>query len=242
MATATLQRISGKDAHPEDNLINLNWSERYVSIIGGVKLGFSGIKNIFKSPFSSIIKMGASGYLLNRGITGHCEIYSQIGKYTAKPVNVSIKSSFTVNQPKKKVYDFWRKLDNLPLFMSHLESVEVTSKLKSHWVLKLPAGISSVSWDAEIVDDKPGVLIGWKSLPGSAIDNAGKVMFEDTPDENVTLVHVTISYMPPVGGIGAGIATLLNPVFKGMVEDDIANFKQYMDIGDVTEEFVVVEE
>jgi hypothetical protein len=39
-----------------------------------------------------------------------------------------------------------------------------------------------------------------------------------------------ISYRPPAGGFGGGIAHILNPVFKNMVDNDVRNFKQYMDI------------
>jgi uncharacterized membrane protein len=49
-------------------------------------------------------------------------------------------------------------------------------------------------------------MIGWSSLPGSIIDNAGKVRFRDTADGNGTMVDVMISYQPPAGGFGASIA------------------------------------
>jgi hypothetical protein len=39
--------------------INLSQTERTLSIAGGVKLALAGFKGIFKSPFSSIIKLGA---------------------------------------------------------------------------------------------------------------------------------------------------------------------------------------
>ncbi|MBL4675099.1 MAG: DUF2892 domain-containing protein [Mucilaginibacter sp.] len=210
--------------------INLSTAERTVSIAGGVKLALSGFKGLFKSPFSSIIKLGAGGYLLTRGITGHCELYSAMGRNSVEPVNVNIRSSYLVNKPRQEVYEFWRKLDNLPLFMKHLESVEVVSDTLSHWNLKLPIGSAHVSWDAEIVQDEPGYVIGWSSLPDSLIDNAGKVTFQDSPDGEGTLIEVVISYQPPAGGFGGGIAHILNPVFKGLVDSDVRNFKQYMDI------------
>jgi len=234
MATTALQ-------HTNNETINLNWPERYISIATGVKLGFSGLKHLFSKPFSSILKIGASGYLLNRGITGHCELYSQIGKHSTSPVNINIRSSFTVNKPRYEVYDFWRKLDNLPLFMNHLENVEVLDNDRSHWVLKLPTGVAKVSWDAEIVHDIPGEMIGWSSLPGSIIDNAGKVRFRDTFNDHSTLVDVVISYQPPAGGIGASLAHILNPVFKSMVDNDVQNFKQYMDIADMEEAAVILD-
>lgn len=220
-----------------DDRINLNWPERYTSIIGGVKLGFSGFKNIFSNPFASVLKIGAGGYLLSRGITGHCELYKRIGKLSTHPININIRSTFTVNKPRHKVYSFWRKLDNLPLFMKHLESVDMLDAKRSHWVLKLPTELATVSWNAEIVHDEPNEMIGWSSLPGSIIDNAGKIRFQDTPDGKGTIVDVVISYQPPAGGFGAGIAKILNPVFKNMVDRDVQNFKQYMDIDNDAEEY-----
>jgi uncharacterized membrane protein len=210
--------------------INLNWPERYISIAVGVKFTLSGLKGLFKSPLFSLLKLGAGSYLLNRGISGHCDIYESIGKNSQEPVDVIIKSAFVVDKPRQAVYDFWRKLDNLPMFMNHLESVEQLDDTRSHWILRLPTGVGTVSWDAQIVKDKPGEVIGWSSLPGSIIDNAGKVFFSDAADGKGTIVDVIISYQPPAGGIGAGIANILNPVFKNMVDTDVRNFKQYMDI------------
>ncbi|RWY50388.1 SRPBCC family protein [Mucilaginibacter gilvus] len=229
MTTATINRYKGP-AKDQGESINLSSAERTLSIAGGTKLALSGLKGIFKSPFASIIKIGAGGYLLNRGITGHCALYSGMGRNSTEPVNVNIRSSYFINKPRQEVYNFWRKLDNLPLFMKHLKSVELIDDKRSHWVLKLPLGVPAVSWDAEIVHDDPGYMIGWSSLPDSLIDNAGKVRFKDNPDGHGTLVDITISYRPPVGGFGGGIAHILNPVFKNMVDNDVRNFKQYMDI------------
>ncbi|TSD66697.1 DUF2892 domain-containing protein [Inquilinus sp. KBS0705] len=230
----------------EQAVINLSQAERTVSIATGIKLALSGFKGLFKSPFTSIIKLGAGGYLLNRGITGHCDLYTRMGRNSTEPVNVNIRSSFVIDKPRYEVYDFWRRLDNLPLFMKHLESVDVIDEKRSHWVLKLPTGVAKVSWDAEIVKDEPGYLIGWSSLPDSLIDNAGKVRFQDSPDGEGTLVDVVISYRPPAGGVGGSIAHVLNPLFKNMVDSDVRNFKQYMDLNDGQdagdEEVIVIEE
>lgn len=98
MATTIIKYTDNFPVLYGDNRINLKWPERYTSIIGGVKLGLSGFKNIFSNPIGSIIKLGAGGYLLNRGITGHCELYKRIGKLSTNPVNINIRSSFTVNK------------------------------------------------------------------------------------------------------------------------------------------------
>jgi uncharacterized membrane protein len=230
MASNTLYPVSTDNSFSQPANINVNWPERYISLAAGVKLTFSGLGNLISSPLTSLLKLGAGGYLLNRGITGHCSMYSRIGKNTQEPVNINIRTAFTINKPRESVYDFWRKLDNLPLFMHHLESVELIDDTRSRWVLKLPTGVGTISWDAEIVKDKPGEMIGWSSLPDSIIDNAGKVFFRDSEDGIGTVVDIVITYQPPAGGVGASIAHVLNPLFKNIVDTDVRNFKQYMDL------------
>lgn len=225
----------------DQHTINLNWPERYVSIVSGAKLGLSGLRHIFSKPLSSVIKLGAGGYLLSRGVTGHCPIYKMVGRDSTRPVEVTINTSISVNKSRMEVYDFWRSLDNLPLFMSHLKSVDVLTEQHSRWALKLPANVADVSWEAEIVYDEPGNVIVWQSMPDSVITNAGRVRFIDTPDPDVTMVHVVITYLPPAGIVGASIAQLLNPIFEKMVEDDINNFKKYMDVAHVTDVIVLQE-
>src|SRR4051812_32737902 len=112
-STALQQRYRGIATEQES--INLSSAERTISIASGVKLALSGFKGIFKSPFSSIIKLAACRYLLNRGITGHCELSSRMGRNSTEPVNVNIRSSSLIDKPRQEVYNFWRKLDNLPL-------------------------------------------------------------------------------------------------------------------------------
>lgn len=231
MATIT-QHIDSSSLSDQHH-INLKWPERYISVITGVKVGLSGFKHIFSSPFTSMLKIGTGGYLLNRGITGHCELYKQVGKTDTEPAKVAIRTAVMVNKPRMEIYEFWRKLDNLPLFMSHLNSVEVLDNKLSRWSLKLPANISSLSWDAEITYDEPGEVIAWESLPGSNLHTTGKVRFVDTSESNVTLVHVTITYEPPAGVIGAWIAHLVNPLFQKIVKDDVENFKRYMDMSEI---------
>lgn len=228
--TLLLHPKKHEESEAKEERSNLSLPERYTSIIAGAILGYSGLKQLFDSPLGGIVKLGAGGYLLNRGITGHCEIYSRIDKYTSEPININIRSAFIIHKPRHEVYAFWRRLDNLPLFMTHLKSVELLNGDRSRWVLKLPAGLTTLTWDAEIVKDKPNEMIGWSSLPGSVIDNAGKVRFRDALVGDGTRVDVVISYQPPAGTVGAKVARLFNPVFKKMVEKDVQNFKHFMDI------------
>src|SRR5215831_7850001 len=93
----------------------------------------------------------------------------------------------TINRPVREVYSFWRKLENLPRFMRHLESVTVRDDLHSHWVVKTLGG-KTLEWDAEIIEERENDMISWRSLPGADVDNAGSVWFTRVPAGKGTVV------------------------------------------------------
>jgi uncharacterized membrane protein len=209
---------------------NVGKMERIGSILAGTALMFKGFKNNNKYRIPIAI---AGGYLLYRGATGHCDLYSVAGKQKLPDTvkNINILTVVHVSKPRQEVYDFWRKLSNLPLFMKHLQSVEVVDDIRSHWKAKMPNKLVPLEWDAEIVKEINGELLGWNSMPGATIHNAGKVEFKDAP-EGGTELKVLITYRAPFGDIGEGIASLFNPMFEKMVQDDVKNFKRYIETGD----------
>jgi uncharacterized membrane protein len=71
---------------------------------------------------------------------------------------IHVRKAITVNRSPAEVYRFWRDFQNLPRFMHHLESVQVTGDRRSHWRTKWPAGMA-VEWDAETIEDRPDELI-----------------------------------------------------------------------------------
>ena len=211
--------------------INVSEKERLLSVLLGAFFLSRGLKK------GGLLRTALGGYLLYRGASGHCPAYSamQRSRYTGRAEAVNIKTSLIVNKPRQEVYDFWRKLENLPLFMKHLSSVTQFDDTKSHWEAKVPGNLTTLQWDAEIVKEVDGSFIGWKSLPGSTVDNAGKVDFRDALGGQGTELNVVITYHPPAGKIGGGIASLLNPVFRNMIETDISNFKEYIETGRLAE-------
>ncbi len=212
-------------------VVNVGQNERLVSTAAGAFLLSSGLSNLFKHPLSALVKTALGGYLLYRGASGHCALYESMGKTKGVESTsaINIRTSLFVNKPKDEVYAFWRKLENLPLFMKHISSVTEIDQKHSHWEAMIPGNIGKVKWNAEIVKEEPGSMIGWQSIPNSTINNAGKVVFTDAMNGQGTELEVVISYHPPAGEIGAGIAKLLNPVFERIVREDVMNFKDYIE-------------
>ncbi len=173
------------------------------------------------------------GYLLYRAVSGHCPAYSALhDRKAARASNINIRTHVIVNRPKEEVYALWRNLENLPLFMKHLENVDVIDSTTSAWKLKMPGGSGEIRWEAKIVKEEEGSELSWHSVPGASIENTGKVNFSSTPG-NATRVDVMISYRAPMGVVGERVARVLTSAFQKKVEEDIHNFKYHVESADL---------
>lgn len=219
---------------------NVGKNERAASIIAGSLLAYAGLRTGRWSGLGLVI---AGAALVKRGVTGQCEVYRSLGVRTAPESGenhvsvpygegIRVDKSITVNKPRFDVYAYWRNFENLPSFMRHLEKVRQTSDTVSHWVAKAPLG-RCVEWDAEIINDVPGELIGWRSLPGADVQNAGSVHFRDSAGNRGTEVKVELQYIPPGGTVGAFIAKLFGEDPNHQIESDLRRFKMMLETGEI---------
>jgi uncharacterized membrane protein len=145
---------------------------------------------------------------------------------------MDVKAAITVNRSPDELYQFWHNFENLPRFMQHLESVQVTGEKRSHWKATAPAG-ATVEWDAEVVDDRPNELIAWRSLDGTDVSNSGTVRFVPAPGGRGAEAHVEMRYDPPGGALGATVAKLFGEEPSQQVNDDLRHFKQVLETGEI---------
>jgi uncharacterized membrane protein len=144
---------------------------------------------------------------------------------------IHVEKSITIGLSPDEVYRFWRDLENLPRFMAHLESVTVENGT-STWRAKAPAGVT-VEWQAEVVLDRPGQAIGWRSLEGTSVPNRGVVRFEVAPGGRGTEVHVELKYDPPGGALGATFAKLFGEEPAQQISGDLRRLKQVLETGEL---------
>lgn len=213
--------------------INVGKAERIASVLAGALLAYYGLQ---KANKGGLAMAAAGGGLLFRGASGYCPMNELVGRdsSTQKDIALEITRSLTINKLRSEVYQYWRQFENLPRFMEHLQDVRQLGPKRSHWVARVPKGVGTIEWDADIITEETDTLIAWRSLPGSDIDNAGEVRFTDAPAGRGTIVQATISYRPPVGAVGGSVAKLLNPAFEAIVKNDLRRFKQLMETGEVT--------
>ena len=209
-----------------DHKADIGDGQRVLSAIAGSLLLYFVTK---KRKAESALLLGG-GYLLYRAISGHCPISAALrSEHRSAPTsnNVNIRTHVVVNKPRADVYAFWRRLENWPLFMRHLENVDELDTATSAWRLKIP-GMGDVRWEARILKDEKNSELSWHSVPGAVIETTGKINFSDTPG-NSTRVDVLLSYRVPQDAIGERLSRLLTPAFRDKIYSDIHNFKHYFE-------------
>jgi ElaB/YqjD/DUF883 family membrane-anchored ribosome-binding protein len=145
-----------------------------------------------------------------------------------------VDQSVTIKGPVEKVYSFWH-LENLPRFMRNVKSVKVKDNLHSSWVVKAPDG-KTVTWDAEIIEQRENEMISWRSVPGSELENAGSVWFTPVPGGQATIVRVELKYIPPGGKTGELAARLFGRGAGSQLADDLRRLKALLEIGQLPDE------
>ena len=145
---------------------------------------------------------------------------------------VHVETALTIKRPVSDVYAFWRRFENLPSFMRHLESVTDLGGGRSHWVARGPIG-TKVEWDAEIINEELNRLIAWRSLENADVVSAGSVQFRGAPRGRGTELRVKLQYEPPAGKAGAWVAWLLGEEPSRQIPDDLRRVKELLETGEV---------
>jgi uncharacterized membrane protein len=220
--------------------INVSDAERWASVIGGGALAFYGLT---RGTLGGALLAALGGAVAYRGVTGHSHLYASLGVNTAGERHgpqasvraghgVRVEKVITIDRPPGELYRFWRNLENLPRFMRHLKGVKRLSHLHSRWVARGPLGLG-LAWDAEIITENEPEVIGWRSLPGSAVKTAGSVHFNYAPSGHGTQVRLVLKYDPPGGQWGLSLARLIGDDPDKEIEEDLRHFKQMVEAGEL---------
>ena len=209
--------------------------ERWISALGGAALAVYGLRE--RSVAGAMIT-AAGGALIHRGASGYCAMYAAAGYSNARgedtkralggPRGVHVEETVRIDRPPAELYRFWRQLENLPKFMPHLVSVRQLNSRRSRWIAKAPAG-RTVEWDAEIINEIPNELIGWRTLDNADVISAGSVRFRSESGGHGTEVRVHLQYEPPGGKVGAAVAWMFGQEPSQTIREDLRRFKELME-------------
>jgi uncharacterized membrane protein len=177
--------------------------------------------------------------LVYRGITGEWPAFMEplVGNGDESRTaltgdrGVHVREAIRLEKPVAEVYAFWRRFENLPRFMEHLESVQ-SNNGQSHWIAAGPAGVR-VEWDAEIVNEVENKVIGWRSLPGADVVTAGSVNFDAVRGGRSTQVSVHLQYAAAGGRVGSFVASLFGREPSQTIREDLRRLKQVLEAGEI---------
>ncbi len=191
---------------------------RWGAIVGGGALAAFGISRRSKSGAA----LAAAGGLLAFGGS----------RIPSEPRELHAEASFTINVSPEEAYRFWRDFENLPRFMSHLESVRVLGDRRSEWVARGPLQ-KPIKWIAEIEEERENQWIVWRSTPNSLVPNSGSVEFRRAPGDRGTEVTVAMRYTPPAGPASKAFAAFFGKHPSHIVREDLRHFKQLLEAGEI---------
>src|SRR6202012_5138894 len=106
--------------------------------------------------------------------------------------------------------------------------VVATGDRTSHWVMQ--SGEKTIEWDTEILADEPGKRIAWHSIGGES-DNAGEVIFEESPGDRGTMVTVLQEFR--MGKLASAWETFVGRNPKQAVIENLRHFKALAETGEI---------
>lgn len=141
-----------------------------------------------------------------------------------------IGASLLIERPADEVWQAWRRIEELPRHLRHVERVEPLGGGRSRWTGVAPGG-RRLEWEAQVVEETPGRRLVWTSLPGSEVRHQGEV--EVLPSgEGAAILQVAIEIE---GGRSlAGLAAAhLEGLTRRALREDLGRFKSRMEAGEV---------
>lgn len=227
-----MEHILPRTDHKESN------ESRWARGIGGSALLIAGLK--MRSRFGALLSV-AGADLITKGITGH-HLYeaagittlTRTGRRASVPhqLGVQVQHSVLVSLPAEEIYQFLHNLENLPRFLTHVQSLERTGDNRAHWVMRGPAGMP-LEWDSEIINDVANEQIGWRSVDSPEVEMAGAVRLDSAPQGRGTTVRLSLQYVPVGGAFGALIAKLFGRDPEREIKSDMRRLKQLLEAGEI---------
>ncbi len=208
---------------------NVGRRERGVSTVAG---GFMVLDGLRRRSVGGLLEGALGASLLYRGSSGFCWLYNMLNIDTAEKreshPSIRVQRTITIDRDPQTVYSVWRRFENLPRFLNHVESISPLDGRRSHWVVRGPLG-RRIEWNAEIVEDVPGHHLAWRSEEGAPLRHSGAVGFLPLDGGRATEVKVSLQYEPSGGAFREVVARLLGDDPRRQIREDLERFKRVVE-------------
>lgn len=206
-----------------------------------VATGLAGIGLLMLSRRTSWQVPGAivAGALLARAATASRPAAAAMEAFTsAAPRSLAegdgqhVDEVITITRPAQEVYTFWRNVSSISTACRRVRAFPLDDT-RSRWEV-LPEsgdGVALLEWTSTLIDDVPGKLLTWRTSAGADVPSMGHVRFSPTAsDRGRTEVRVHLHYAPPLGRIGAAVASMAGPDPAVLVRESLQEIKRYLEL------------
>ena len=212
---------------PKPDVLQRQWAPTTRLLVGTVGAAATGYGLSRRDLPGGILAAIGAGFVARAATNLETRRLTGIG---ARRRAVDLQKTITIDAPVEDVFKFWTAYANFPLFMSRVLDVHPSGgERRSHWKVAGPAGVP-VEFDAEVSSLVPNQAFGWRTVEGSPVAHAGLVHFEPT-DDGRTRVGIRMSYNPPGGWLGHGLAAAFGVDPKSSLDADLARMKTLLETG-----------
>ncbi|MCZ8130524.1 MAG: SRPBCC family protein [Steroidobacteraceae bacterium] len=187
---------------------------------GAAGLGLAGLGLARRGPLG--LALGALGlYILAQTARQKRGAHLESG--------IEIDETITIDAPLTEVWQFVRRIETWPQFMSHVQEITPTGERRHRWRVDGPAGIPA-EWESEITSEIPNESLSWRTIAGSPVDTEGTLLLEND-GVGGTRLTVRMLYHPPAGALGDVVAKLFRRDPKSTMPEDLRNLKRMIEGG-----------
>ena len=164
--------------------------------------------------------------------TGGTELTDAESEAATQTDATAVERSVTVLQPAGDLYDYWRDPDHLNRIMGPFVEVTAAGEDRYWWSVATPLG-RRIQWETELVEDRPGELLRWRSDEDATVPNEGSVHFRSAPGDRGTEVTLRLRVDPPGGRVGRTAMGLLGIVPETLASKALYRFKSLAETGEI---------
>ncbi|HEY8598046.1 MAG TPA: SRPBCC family protein [Thermomicrobiales bacterium] len=140
--------------------------------------------------------------------------------------------SLSIGRSADDLYRLWREPGTLSTIMASIGEVIALDHERSRWTITGPLR-RTMTWETEIVEERPGEMLRWRSVAGAQVGSEGLVRFRPAPGDWGTEVTLRLQIEPPRGPVGAIALRVARGGARLLLGQALHRFKSLAETGEV---------